>query len=37
MYVTDLPSPAAESINADLVGADRVAFERLGARYLRFR
>lgn len=27
----------AESINADIVGADRVAFERLGARYLRFR
>lgn len=27
----------AESINADVVGADRVAFERLGARYLRFR
>ena len=26
----------AESINADVVGADRVAFERLGARYLRF-
>jgi predicted nucleic acid-binding protein len=28
---------AAESINADVVGADRAAFERLGARYLRFR
>jgi predicted nucleic acid-binding protein len=27
----------ADSINADIVGADRVAFERLGARYLRFR
>lgn len=27
----------AESIDADIVGADRVAFERLGARYLRFR
>jgi predicted nucleic acid-binding protein len=27
----------AESINADVVGADRVAFERLGAGYLRFR
>ena len=27
----------AESIDADLVGADRAAFERLGARYLRFR
>jgi hypothetical protein len=27
----------AESIDADVVGADRVAFERLGARYLRFR
>jgi predicted nucleic acid-binding protein len=26
----------AESINADIVGADRAAFERLGARYLRF-
>jgi predicted nucleic acid-binding protein len=26
----------AESIGADVVGADRVAFERLGARYLRF-
>ena len=26
-----------ESINADVVGADRAAFERLGARYLRFR
>ena len=27
----------AESLNADVVGADRVAFERLGPRYLRFR
>lgn len=27
----------AESLNADVVGADRLAFERLGARYLRFR
>jgi predicted nucleic acid-binding protein len=27
----------AESIPADIVGADRKAFERLGARYLRFR
>lgn len=27
----------AESIDADVVGADRVAFERLGHRYLRFR
>jgi predicted nucleic acid-binding protein len=27
----------AESIQADVVGADRAAFERLGARYLRFR
>ena len=27
----------AESINADVVGADRIAFERLGAAYLRFR
>jgi predicted nucleic acid-binding protein len=27
----------AESISADIVGADRVAFERLGARYLRYR
>ena len=26
----------AESIDADIVGADRTAFERLGARYLRF-
>jgi predicted nucleic acid-binding protein len=26
-----------ESIDADVVGADRAAFERLGARYLRFR
>jgi predicted nucleic acid-binding protein len=27
----------AESLDADLVGADRGAFERLGERYLRFR
>ena len=27
----------AESLSADVVGADRSAFERLGARYLRFR
>lgn len=27
----------AESINADVVAADRAAFERLGVRYLRFR
>jgi predicted nucleic acid-binding protein len=27
----------AESINADVVGADRIAFGRLGARYLRYR
>jgi predicted nucleic acid-binding protein len=27
----------AESINADVVGADRGAFDRLGVRYLRFR
>jgi len=27
----------AESINADIVGADRIAFQRLGARYLRYR
>ena len=27
----------AESIGADIVGADRAAFERLGSRYLRFR
>ncbi len=27
----------AESLNADVVGADRIAFERLGAGYLRFR
>ena len=27
----------ADSLNADVVGADRTAFERLGARYLRFR
>jgi predicted nucleic acid-binding protein len=26
----------AESLDADVVGADRAAFERLGARYLRF-
>ena len=26
----------AESLDADIVGADRSAFERLGARYLRF-
>ena len=26
----------AESIDADVVGADRTAFERLGSRYLRF-
>ena len=26
----------AESINADVVGDDRAAFERLGARYLRY-
>lgn len=26
----------ADSFNADVVGADRAAFERLGARYLRF-
>jgi predicted nucleic acid-binding protein len=26
----------ADSLDADVVGADRVAFERLGARYLRF-
>jgi predicted nucleic acid-binding protein len=26
----------AQSINADVVGADRMAFERLGAAYLRF-
>ena len=26
----------AELINADVVGSDRAAFERLGARYLRF-
>jgi hypothetical protein len=25
-----------ETIDADVVGSDRVAFERLGARYLRF-
>ncbi|HKV98656.1 MAG TPA: PIN domain-containing protein [Vicinamibacterales bacterium] len=27
----------AESIDADVVGADRAAFDRLGPRYLRFR
>ncbi len=27
----------AEAIDADIVGADRAAFERLGERYLRFR
>lgn len=27
----------AESLNADIVGADRAAFGRLGTRYLRFR
>ena len=27
----------ADSLSADIVGADRSAFERLGARYLRFR
>lgn len=27
----------ADSLNADVVGADRAAFERLGRRYLRFR
>lgn len=27
----------ADALNADVVGADRTAFERLGARYLRFR
>jgi predicted nucleic acid-binding protein len=27
----------AQSISADIVGADRIAFERLGAGYLRFR
>lgn len=27
----------AQSINADVVAADRTAFERLGSRYLRFR
>jgi predicted nucleic acid-binding protein len=27
----------AESINADILAADRIAFERLGARYLRYR
>ena len=28
---------SAESTNADIVGADRIAFERLGVRYLRYR
>ena len=27
----------ADALNADVVGADRAAFERLGPRYLRFR
>lgn len=27
----------ADALNADVVGADRAAFDRLGARYLRFR
>jgi predicted nucleic acid-binding protein len=27
----------AESIDAEVVGADRIAFERLGSRYLRYR
>ena len=27
----------SDALDADVVGADRVAFERLGARYLRFR
>jgi hypothetical protein len=27
----------AESIDADIVGADRAAFEQLGSRYLRYR
>jgi hypothetical protein len=27
----------AESISGDIVGADRVALEHLGARYLRYR
>jgi predicted nucleic acid-binding protein len=27
----------AHALDADVVGADRVAFERLGVRYLRFR
>jgi hypothetical protein len=27
----------AESLDADVAGADRGAFERLGSRYLRFR
>lgn len=27
----------ADALDADVVGADRAAFERLGARYLRFR
>jgi hypothetical protein len=29
--------PTAQSSDADVVGADRTAFERLGASYLRFR
>lgn len=28
---------SADSLDADVVGADRAAFERLGARYFRFR
>jgi predicted nucleic acid-binding protein len=27
----------AEALSAEIVGADRIAFERLGTRYLRFR
>jgi predicted nucleic acid-binding protein len=27
----------ADALNAEIVGADRIAFDRLGARYLRFR
>ena len=27
----------AEALDADIVGADRIAFQRLGSRYLRFR
>ena len=27
----------AQTLDADIVGADRAAFERLGDRYLRFR